>query len=557
MVLSDLLAEFRSEFEAGPAETMTEESVFAAAGSGDFGPLLALLDRRAATGPALDAILHTLPVTIFAGLVRHLSPAGATWILRTLDHLAMLHAAEALLPLSESGFQRLIRSLVLRDLLQAPRGRFDRRSWLRRLVEGLADEAGIPVPRMFGAIDRAMRRSARAGPAEPRRRVYWSKSQPFWRANLPHHRWRSKPMEAITDPEALARALDAASPEDRVTLLRQAAADPALLMRLVAATTEARRPQLLAILHPVAAGAMAADLRAFVRLHGEPPSGAHDTPAFEQFAWMLALTFLAGLGGGFFERRAFLRYLLDGAARFLGVPANGLATSLRRGFGALEPAGESADSPAALIDAVARERLEELARPRGPRNVGVVNRDAGRRGNPIVEETAADADALARALDAAGPGDTASPGDALALLRRAANDPASLMGVGAATDEAGRRRLLSTLDPVNAGTVTADLRVFVRLHAAVPLVACGRAEFGRLAWMLALNYVAGLAWGALRSPGFLAASAGRNRARREHDGARFGKRRAAGDWRAGTGRDGVGLALWCDRHGGAGTVGQA
>ncbi|MGS0742591.1 contractile injection system tape measure protein [Glaciimonas sp. GG7] len=129
---------------------------FASAEAGNFASLLALL-RRTATQPlALEMLIRPMSPLLFAHLIGQLQPVHAALILAYVVDLSALHHARPQLALSADGFERQMRMLVLRYLLLDAGSQFNRLSWLRQLLQGLAASAGVTYSLLLTAFSKAL-----------------------------------------------------------------------------------------------------------------------------------------------------------------------------------------------------------------------------------------------------------------------------------------------------------------------------------------------------------------------------------------------------------------
>ncbi len=108
----------------------------------------------------LALLVQRLPDIGFTQLVRQLAPDRAGPVLTCLDGLARLHRQEALVPLPQDRFVRLLRQLTLAHLLRQPGSHFNRRSWLRRLLEDLAAAEQIAYADLLAALAMAVQRTS-------------------------------------------------------------------------------------------------------------------------------------------------------------------------------------------------------------------------------------------------------------------------------------------------------------------------------------------------------------------------------------------------------------
>jgi hypothetical protein len=204
------------------------------------------------------------------------------------------------------------------------------------------------------------------------------------------------------------------------------------LWRHIDAALSAR---LIAALKPASAAAITDDLALLAALHDAAPLLARTAPEFAALLRRLALGDLLATPGRF-SRRAWLARLLRSLAGAGGTNESALRTRVAAALGAVSVAG-----------ALAAVLAPELA--------------------------------------AAGPAR-----DAAAALRRAADEPGALDRLAAELAPRDRHRLLATLDPVHADAVAEQLAALSRLHAVGALVSRDAAGFERLAWTLAVAWLA-------------------------------------------------------------------
>ncbi|HYD31808.1 MAG TPA: contractile injection system tape measure protein, partial [Azospirillaceae bacterium] len=160
---SSLPAVLRDLLEEEPAETDTV--LLDGAVSGDEEALLALLRRHARNRSTLEALVRELSPELFARMVCRLEPTHAALILAFLDDLARRHREEALLPLSEQGVGQLTRQLTLILLLRDPGTQFNRRSWLRALLEEMSARENVSYEALLSTLARSLARTGGRGPA--------------------------------------------------------------------------------------------------------------------------------------------------------------------------------------------------------------------------------------------------------------------------------------------------------------------------------------------------------------------------------------------------------
>ncbi|MFV3126184.1 contractile injection system tape measure protein [Niveispirillum sp. KHB5.9] len=310
-VLRDLLGE-----EAGP-------DVAGLVGADGLPPLppgptaeetvLPLLLRRAARDPALLAqFTARLPADRFSRLLHRLEPAHAGPILTFLGDLAHIQREEAVLDMSEEGFVRLLRLLTLADLARDHGSRFNRRSFVRRLLRGLADSEKLDWRLLLDLLRRAVARMAGRGALPPA---------------LPGLIGELLAGEA---PETAPASDDGPGTEK----VGQAAEPPAEALWRDLHRAGRQRTHLAALVHRLTRTDFAFLVRRLEPEGGERVVGyvealtglqERETPLplpadrFGRLARTLTLAHLLRDPGGHFNRRSWLRTLLEGLAESEGV----------------------------------------------------------------------------------------------------------------------------------------------------------------------------------------------------------------------------------------------
>lgn len=327
--------------------------------------LFAMLRRRVRDRHVPERLVLQAGEQGLRALLDLLAPADAATILSMLADAVEAYRAEPQphpVGLTDIAFNRLLWVTTLEFLLRDAGSQFNRRRFLAFLLEREATRTGMDYLALLRLLNDAVGRARAKGAVRSSLPVVLSDLLAEFAAGSAVDPSGS-PVPATADAamantEALTRALEAASSEDAVVLLRHAAADPALILSVVAATDEAGRFRLLAILDPVNADAIAADLRTFAGLHAAAPLVARDGAEFGQIAWKLAVSYLASRRGEPFNRHAFWRHVVNETTRLGEVPARDLATALLHGIRVMEQAGASLDSLYGLLGAVAREQLD-------------------------------------------------------------------------------------------------------------------------------------------------------------------------------------------------------
>jgi|GEM_PF-7097453 len=104
----------------------------------------------------LERIVLQLPEALLRRLIRLLEPEHAALILAYMVDLRKVHRTERLVPLSEPRFAQTLWLLTQIYLLQDPGSQFNRRSFLRSLLRGLATGQGLDYRRLLLTLEHAL-----------------------------------------------------------------------------------------------------------------------------------------------------------------------------------------------------------------------------------------------------------------------------------------------------------------------------------------------------------------------------------------------------------------
>ncbi|MES2452815.1 MAG: contractile injection system tape measure protein [Pseudomonadota bacterium] len=444
--------------------------------TGDLETLLGRLRAAVGNPVALEALVRGLTAPAFAWLVERLEPAHAALIIAYVHGLTLLHHEAALLALSDAGFERQVRLLVLRYLLRDAGTQFNRRSWLRRLLRSLAAAGNVSYAFLLETL---------AGTLAILRQP--AGSLPLAVADL------------AADLPPTAPGDQPAADSDKVAMLlsrlRRHGQDQAATATLLQGLSAGDFQHLVERLRPGHAAAILADLDDLANVQrGRSLFGLSDT-AFEQQLRRLALRSLLAEPPPPFHRLAWLRQLLRDLAPAIDADHARLLASLAE-------AGSTLPRDSILARALSQGKPVAV---------------------PTIAETAAgaadDPIALARQLS------RANGAGKLGLLRWLAGDIGLLQRVVAISDDAVLVATLSAFGRAHAAAIEPDLALLLRWHSAAPLVRLDANRFRHLIWALALASLA-RGDGRLDQPGMRRALlAGLAR----HDGVSI---REFGEWRS-------------------------
>jgi hypothetical protein len=124
--------------------------------------LLAETVRRLASHPlVLERLAAQLGDAALARLVRVLEPEHAGLVLAYVLDLRRVHRRAPLLPLSEHRFGRALWMVVQAYLLRDPGSEFNRRSFVRSLLRGMASAQGLDYAALLATLRRGLARTRR------------------------------------------------------------------------------------------------------------------------------------------------------------------------------------------------------------------------------------------------------------------------------------------------------------------------------------------------------------------------------------------------------------
>jgi hypothetical protein len=136
------------------ADGASVDDALASAAAGQLEPLLAQL--RGAAPAAMARLVQAMPAPVFAGVIHALQPQHAVLILAHVDSLTLLHRQRPQIKLSVAGFEQQVRLMALRYLLLEAGSQFNRISWLRRVLHGLAQATGVSYRFLLGSFAAAL-----------------------------------------------------------------------------------------------------------------------------------------------------------------------------------------------------------------------------------------------------------------------------------------------------------------------------------------------------------------------------------------------------------------
>jgi len=268
------------------------------------------------------------------------------------------------------------------------------------------------------------------------------------------------PFDDNGDPVEVLRRLLAGRQAALVERLRRRAADRQALERLVLQIGPGELHGLLSRLAPADASVILAYLAELLRLHRAAPALPLPGPVLERRLWLLTLDYLLRDPGTRFNRRAYLKLLVAGAARAEGIAYGALLLALRAAAVMTRRRRPLGDSLPTLLGELAAELSG------GPGEPGMAD--------PTGESPGSDASPVDDAFARAEAGDGAA---LLALMRHRATDDTAMLALAARLSGPVFGRLLRALEPHHAAPILLCMAELTLLHRAEALLALSESSF--------------------------------------------------------------------------------
>ncbi|MBX7224150.1 MAG: hypothetical protein K1Y36_29825 [Blastocatellia bacterium] len=343
---------------------------FSTVEKGAFSGAGLLLDMAATDPEGLTRMLHQLGhkphalerlvLHLNEGLVRKLlevlEPKHAALIVLYLADLKGVQREEPLVRLTEQRFEQVVWFLSLAYLLQDPGTQFNRLSFVQSLLEGLAESEGISYPELLKTFWQAVRRTRgrlpvqsslpaileelakeadveEVGPipglqperisAEPGQRLAEYLQNGFWPVAHP-----TRPGQSVA---AAMLQLAATHPEQLAALLRRHGQQGFVLERLLLLGETVLR-HVLEALQPEHAALMVAFLLDLQTLHRMRPLINLEAHRFSALLWFLTLAYVVKDPGSQFNRKSYVRSILEEVGEAEGVQYASLLAALQSGL---------------------------------------------------------------------------------------------------------------------------------------------------------------------------------------------------------------------------------
>ncbi|WP_315838836.1 contractile injection system tape measure protein [Bradyrhizobium prioriisuperbiae] len=376
-------------------QTFSAEELVLELSSRDPANLVAMMRRHAHDQRFLERIVLQLDGTSIGRLLHLLAPEHAALILAYMLDLRHIHRIEPLLGLHDDELKRLLWVLVLSYVLRDPGSHFNRKSFLRWLLEGVAQSATLDYGDLVKTLQRGLDETERhqsltsslpavlnellqelsAEDTESSRdeatAEAWDKrarefAPPLGHGGatsrlasltqfLLHGTWPSSGPARSTEQRVL--ELLQAEPDGLRDLIRRHGARSGLIQRLVGALSEATLQRMLNLLDHEHAALILTYLADIRRAHRAAPLMPLTDDRFAQLLWILSLTYVVRDPGTQFNRKSFVHSLLKDIAQREGLDLADLSRTLQLGLQAVEAHPAPASSLLGIIRELADDRV--------------------------------------------------------------------------------------------------------------------------------------------------------------------------------------------------------
>lgn len=326
--------------------------------------LIETIKNRGHQPYVIERLVTQLDETVLLRLLGIVAPEQSVLIRVYIEDLRRLHHDHPVLTLGDREFSRLLWFLTLSYLLLDHGSQFNRKSFVKTILEGIAESTGLEYRKILAAlvigVDRTEkthslksslpavirelvreanfetdaldpgRATGRDGlietasgrldeigsesdrTSEDLRLAEYFLVRGMFPATTSHN--------AIGDLEDLVFRLAGNSPEQLAALLLDHGRDAATVKRLSERLGEAALFRVLYILEPFNAELIATYLSHLRGVHRETPLIPIPERPFGELIWQLTLTYLVNDPGSQFNRKSFVRSLLEGLAKSENIP---------------------------------------------------------------------------------------------------------------------------------------------------------------------------------------------------------------------------------------------
>lgn len=320
-------------------------------------PLTGVIRRCGRQSRILERLAQQLEEPALKRLVGALDPVNAALIIAYTIDLEGVHQVTALPPVSDSEFKRLLWFLVLAYLVQDPGSQFNRKSFVKSLLVGMAESEGTSYHGLVAALNLGLRETEKAlslksslpavigelvrelgleekAAAQPASQQFGSGSRLALLDRFLADAVRpfGEQEEASMPVHDLVLELAATEPAGLIGLIRKRGRQIHALERLVVEMEDAALLRLLRLLDPKHSALIIAymtDLRGVHRVELLLPLSETQ---FDRLTWLLVLAYLARDPGSQFNRKAFVKSLLEGMAESQALDYVEILATLRFGL---------------------------------------------------------------------------------------------------------------------------------------------------------------------------------------------------------------------------------
>jgi hypothetical protein len=151
-------------FWAARSSDASLESLVLELAASDPEGLVTLVRRLGRRTRVLERIVLRFGESLLRRLLQLLSPEHAALILAYTLDLRTVHRVEPVLPLSDAQFSRLVWLLVLSYLVRDAGSQFNRKSFTRSLLEGMAENEGLSYAELIRTIHHGLLKTGKSRP---------------------------------------------------------------------------------------------------------------------------------------------------------------------------------------------------------------------------------------------------------------------------------------------------------------------------------------------------------------------------------------------------------
>jgi hypothetical protein len=355
-------------FWAPHAETLTFEEMLLKLAADDPAGLIAMITKHGRQKHVLERLVLQLAEATLQYLVRLLEPEHARLIIAYLLDLRNIHHVEPVFPVSDKKFSNIIWVVVLSYVVEEPGSQFNRRSFVKGLFQKMARSEGLEYTQIMAMVHRGLQETQKrrsldasltaviselvqelnpdtrlesatlADTSQAVLRTEELRLEPNASPDADHRRQLARtsrlkllehcllhdtlPFRALHRPSfsfaGLVAELAGEDPSGLVALIRKHPQPERVLERLVLQLGETLRRRLLQLLAGEHAELMVAYLTDLRKIHGVQPLGLLGAERFTRRLWLTVLSYALHAPASQFDRKSFVRSLLQSVARSEG-----------------------------------------------------------------------------------------------------------------------------------------------------------------------------------------------------------------------------------------------